>query len=217
MTQDSEKKELIEEFQKYLEQSNFESFETNRQPDLNTLLGELVALKTEVKTESRQFKNTLDALNLASTTIENKNKALFDERAEGISMLEKQQEEMLRTMLLGFLDIYDRVALAANALQHYQPVKTLFKSSRKKDVKFIQRYKEGQMMTINRFEQFLQHYHVYSIDSVGKVFDPKSMQAIETECISSIENGRVVEEYRKGFLHKDKILRLAEVKVNKIS
>ena len=58
MTTEAQKTELLEDFQKYLEQSHPEPFASGEQPDLNTLLSELTGLKTEVKAESRQFKNT---------------------------------------------------------------------------------------------------------------------------------------------------------------
>jgi molecular chaperone GrpE len=217
MSEELEKSELLEDFQKYLQQSNLDSFATNEQPDLNTLLSELTALKTEVKTESRQFKNTLETLSSALTTVQDENKALSAERIENILRLEKQQTEVIRTMLLDFVDIYDRLTLGGDVLHNYHPVNSLFKHSRKKDVLFIKRFREGQAMTIKRFEQLLQRYHVYPIDCLRKSFDPLTMRAVETVCFPEIESGRVIEELRKGFLFQDQVLRLAEVRVNKIS
>ena len=71
-------------------------------------------------------------------------------------------------------------------------------------------------MTIKRFDQLLHSYQVRQIDCVGKLFDPLFMSAIEIEHKPKLENGMVTEELRKGFMHKDQVLRLAEVKVNKI-
>ncbi len=217
MSEEIEKNELLAEFQNYLQQSNLDSFATNEQADLNTLLSELTALKTEVKAESRQFKNTLETLSSTLITVQAENKALSAEHVENTLRLEQQQTELIRTMLLDFVDIYDRLVLGSNVLHNYQAVDSLFKHSQKKDIKFISRFKQGQGMTVKRFEQLLQRYHVYPIDCLGEFFDPQTMRAVDTACFAKIENGIVMEELRTGFLIQDQVLRLAEVRVNKTS
>ncbi|MCK5190606.1 MAG: nucleotide exchange factor GrpE [Methylococcales bacterium] len=217
MTTDAEKSELLEDFQKYLDQSDLESIATNAQPDLKTLLSELTGLKTEVKVETRQFKNTLDTLSSALTTVQEDNKSLSAERAENLQRLEKQHAETIRIMLLDFIDIYDRLAIGGEMLQNYQPVESLFKSSRKKDIHFIKRFAQGQVMTVKRLDQLLQRYQVSPIECVGELFDPVTMRAVETSCLPKLENGMVLEELRKGFIYQGQVLRLAEVRVNKIN
>ncbi len=215
MTTEAQKTELLKDFQKYLEQSHPEPFATGEQPDLNTLLSELTGLKTEVKAESRQFKNTLDTLSAALDTVQNDNKALTTELAASNERLAQQQSEIIRSMLLEIVELYDRLSTGVNVLQNYQPVNALFKHSRKKDIHFIERFKEGQLMTMRRFEQLLQRYQVRAIECVGKLLDPVSMSAVETGDNPQLENGIVLEELRKGFLYQNQVLRLAEVKVNK--
>jgi molecular chaperone GrpE len=217
MTTETQKSELLEQFQNYLEQSNFEPFSSDEQPDLSTLLNELTSLKTEVKAESRQFKNTLDTLSSALTSVQDDNKALSTELTGYTKRLEQQQYEIMRTMLLDIVDIYDRLTEGVGILQNYRPVSSLFKRSRDKDVRFIKRFKEGQAMTTRRFEQLFQQYQVRTIDCVGKLLDPVTMSAVETGHDPTLDNGIVLEELRKGFLFQDQILRLAEVKVNKIN
>ena len=215
MTTEAQKTELLEDFQKYLEQEHPESLAHHEQPDLNTLLGELAGLKTEVKAESRQFKNTLDSLTSALETVQDDNKALSTELAAYSERQAQQQAEMMRSMLLEMVDIYDRLSTGVDVLQNYRPVNALFKHSRQKDVRFIERFKEGQLMTIRRFEQLLQSHQVRTIECVGKLLDPMTMSAVETGEDTKLNNGIVLEELRKGFLYQDQVLRLAEVKVNK--
>jgi molecular chaperone GrpE len=204
MTTESQKSELLEDFRNFLEQSNLDPLTTSEQPDLNTLLSEMVGLKTEVKAESRQFKNTLDFLGSTLTTVQNNNETL-----------EKQQREIMQTMFLDIIDIYDRLLAGMEILQKYRPVTSMFKRSRNRDISFIMRFKEGQIMTVRRFEQLLQRYQIRPIDCVGKLLDPVTMIAVETEHNPKLENGIVLEEMRRGFLFQDQVLRLAEVKVNK--
>ncbi|MDO9048551.1 MAG: nucleotide exchange factor GrpE [Methylobacter sp.] len=212
---DTQKKRLLEEFQSYLEHAGLDQM-PNVQPDLNTLLGEMAGLKAEVKAESRHFKSTLDALSDALTAVQADNKALSDELAAHGAHLQQQRSEVLRAVLLDIVDIYDRLTVGFGMLQKYHPVASLFSHSKKQDVDFIATFKEGQTMTLRRFEQLLQRYRVYPIECVGKMLDPHTMSAVEIANNATLDNGVVLEELRKGFLFEDQVLRLAEVKVNKL-
>ncbi|MBE0471220.1 MAG: nucleotide exchange factor GrpE [Methyloprofundus sp.] len=217
MSTEAQKHELLADFQKYLEQNNPDVFALKQQPDLHSLLSEMMGLKTEVKAQARQFKKTLDSLSSALSTVQDDNQALAVELSAYEQRLEQQQEKLMRTMLLQMVDMYDRLNTGVEVLHHYQPVKRLFKTSRRKDVHFIERFKEGQMMTLKRFEQLLSEHQVRVIDCVGRRLDPVTMSAVETAQDIGQENGVVLQELRKGFLYKGQVLRLAEVKVNKIN
>ena len=216
MSTEIQKTELLEEFQKYLEQSHAGSLTSSEQPDLHTLLGEMTALKTEVKAEARQYKNTLDTLSSALDTVQEDNKALSAELAASAERFDQQQAEMMRTLLLEMVNLYDRVSAGVDVLNNYQPVNSLFRHSKKQDVHFIERFKQGQQMTLRRFEQLLQSYQVKAVDCVGQKLDPVTMTAVETGENPEFGNGIVLEELRTGFLYQGQVLRLAEVKVNKI-
>ncbi len=211
MNSDVEKNKLLEQFKSYLEQSSVDSVITNEQPDLYTLLTEMTGLKTEVKAESRQFKNTLDTLSSALDTIQTENKHL----AESLLELKQQQAKEERAMLLELIDIYDRLNTGTDILKNYRPVKSIFKSSRKLDIKFIKSFHKGQAMSLRRFDQLFQRYQVSAIDCIEKQFDPTLMIAAETGNNQQFGKGIVLEVLRDGFLYKNQVLRLAEVKVNK--
>jgi molecular chaperone GrpE len=216
MTTEDQKTELLEDFQKYLAQSHPDTFSLSEQPDLHTLLAEITGLKTEVKAESRQFKNTLDTLGSALDTVQDDNKALAAELAASVDRFKQQQTDMMRTMLLEIVDLYERLNTGVDVLQNYRPVNALFKHSRQKDVHFIERFKQGQEMTIRRFDELLQRYQISTVDCIGQLLDPETMTAVATEENPKLANGMVLEELRKGFLYQGQVLRLAEVKVNKI-
>ena len=216
MSTEIQKTELLEEFQKYLEQSHAGSLTSSEQPDLHTLLGEMTGLKTEVKAQARQYKNTLDTLSSALDTVQEDNKVLSAELAASAERFDQQQAEMMRTLLLEMVNLYDRVSAGVDVLNNYQPVNSLFRHSKKQDVHFIERFKQGQQMTLRRFEQLLQSYQVKAVDCVGQKLDPVTMTAVETGENPELGNGIVLEELRTGFLYQGQVLRLAEVKVNKI-
>jgi molecular chaperone GrpE len=213
---DTQKKTLLEEFQAYLEQTDLAHALSAEQPDLSTLLSEMAGLRSEVKAESRHFKTTLDTLSDTQTTLQTDNKALADELAIHSERLQQMRSETLRTVLLDIVDIYDRLTVGFGVLQNYHPVSSLFSHSKKQDVRFIKSFKEGQFMTLKRFEQLLQRHNVHAIDCVGKLLDPRTMTAVEINHNPKLDNGIVIEELRKGFLFENNVLRLAEVKVNKL-
>lgn len=215
MSTNEQQQVLLEEFKAYLQQSQLEQSAVPEQVDLATLLAEMATLKTEVKTESRQFKTTLDTLTEAVSTLKEDNQSLSTELARHHEQLAQQKTETTRHLLMEIIDIYDRLHSGLEVLERYQPVNALFKHSRDEDVRFIESFKAGQLMTASRFEQLLQRYQVRAIDCMDKPFDPLSMIAVETEQDPAIGNGVVVQELRKGFLFQDQVLRLAEVKVNK--
>ena len=213
---DTQKNRLLEEFQTYLEQTDLAQALSDEQPDLSSLLSEMAGLKSEVKAESRHFKATLDTLNDALNILQTDNKVLADELAAHSDRLQQMRSETLRTVLLDIVDIYDRLTVGFGVLQNYNPVSSLFGHSAKQDVRFIESFREGQSMTLKRFEQLLQRHHVYAIDCIGKLLDPRTMSAVEISQDPALDNGIVIEELRKGFLFEDQVLRLAEVKVNKL-
>ncbi|MDD5462678.1 MAG: nucleotide exchange factor GrpE [Methylococcales bacterium] len=213
---DTQKNRLLEEFQTYLEQTDSIHALSTEQPDLTMLLSEMAGLKSEVKAESRHFKTTLDTLSEALATLQTDNKALAAELAVHSERLQQMRSETLSMILLEIVDIYDRLTAGFEVLQNYHPVSSLFSHSKKQDVHFIKSFNEGQSMTLKRFEQLLQRYNVHAIDCIGKLLDPRSMSAVEIGRDLKFANGIVIEELRKGFLFEDQVLRLAEVKVNKI-
>jgi molecular chaperone GrpE len=213
---DLQKKHLLEEFETYLAQTDLTETLSTEQPDLSALFSEMAGLKSEVKAEARHFKATLDTLSGALDTIQADNKTLSDQLATHSDDLESVRSETRRTILLDMVDIYDRLSVGFGVLQNYNPVSSLFSHSKKQDIRFIDAFKEGQSMTLKRFEQLLQRYHVNAIDCIGKPLDPRTMSAVEISHNPKLDNGIVIEELRKGFLFEENVLRLAEVKVNKI-
>lgn len=216
MTTETPQNELLDTLQHYLEQTDFAHLAAVDQPDLTALFTDLAGLKSEVKAESRQFKATLDTLNEAVSVLKADNQALADELAASTERLKQQVNDSQRTLLLDIIDIYDRLSEGYRVLQNYRPVDALFKHSKKQDVRFIKGFSKGQEITLKRFEQLLQRRGVYPIDCVGKLFDTRTMKTLEVGRDEKLENGIVLEELRKGFLFEDQVLRLAEVKVNKL-
>jgi molecular chaperone GrpE len=54
---------------------------------------------------------------------------------------------------------------------------------------------------------------VKELPALGEKFDPSVHEAVITEATDEHEEGRVLEEYRKGYTISDRLLRPAQVKV----
>ncbi len=94
-----------------------------------------------------------------------------------------------RELLLRLLPILDTLILANIHTQH-----------------------DGLKVSISQFLDVLKAEGVTKIETAGKVFDPKFMEAVMTE---NGEEGKVLEEVRIGFMLHDTLLRPAQVIVGK--
>ncbi|SJM94257.1 nucleotide exchange factor GrpE [Crenothrix polyspora] len=211
---DAHKNRLLEEFQSYLQNVDFSQLAEEQPPDLNSLLNELASLKSEVKAQSRHFKSTLDALAEAVTVLQADNTRLTAELCLHDTYLQQQRNTLLRTLLTDIVDVYDRLGVGLAILQNHKPVSSFF--GKKPDDRFLNSVKDGQAITLKRLENLLQRHHVLPIECVGKAIDPHTMNAVEIGNNPKLANGVVIEELRKGFLFENDVLRLAEVKVNKL-
>ena len=69
-------------------------------------------------------------------------------------------------------------------------------------------------MVYNQTRALLEKFEVKEIECLGKEFDPSVAQAVVVEKDETKESGVVLEVLQKGYMYKDRILRLAMVKVN---
>jgi len=78
----------------------------------------------------------------------------------------------------------------------------------------VSKYLEGIKMVYSQTKTMLEHYDVKEIESLGKPFDPTYDQAVLTGKDETKESGIVLEVYQKGYMYKDKVIRVSMVKVN---
>lgn len=73
---------------------------------------------------------------------------------------------------------------------------------------------EGVKMTLDEILKILKRYSVTPIESKGNKFDPNFHQAVCTQPVEDAESNIVLEEYQKGYLIHDRLLRPAMVVVS---
>jgi molecular chaperone GrpE len=76
---------------------------------------------------------------------------------------------------------------------------------------------EGIRSIASAFEAALTNAGVEPIQSVGEEFNPELHEAVDTEETGSEMDGKVIEEYSRGFRMGDRLLRPARVKVGRAS
>lgn len=74
-------------------------------------------------------------------------------------------------------------------------------------------YLEGYRLLAEQMTALLEKFQVTTVPGVGSQFDPRVHEAVLREFTRDHEEGTVLEEYRPGYLIRDKLLRAAQVKV----
>jgi len=74
---------------------------------------------------------------------------------------------------------------------------------------------QGVENTLREINRTLEKFGICSIEALNKTFDPAYHHAMTQVERADVENNTVVEEFRKGYLYKDKVLRPSLVAVSK--
>lgn len=115
----------------------------------------------------------------------------------------QEREEWASAAVAGviekFLPVLDHLELALKSGQQSTDVGSLL---------------QGVDMVVRQFRDVLEREGVSAIETVGKPFDPNLHEAIAQVSDTEEPPGTVVEEFRKGYRYKDRVLRPAMVKVS---
>ena len=207
------KEQLLNRFREYLDKADpaLPQQKTGT-PDLFSLLAELAALKNEVKIESRQIKAVLDEFRAVFDTLQQSNARLDGELARQRDQEAQVRQGSEQDMLMELLDLRDRIEAGRVSMRRYQPG---WLARRGGVAEFLDSIGEGQAMNLRRLDEMLARRGVRPIETVDRQFDPHTMHAAETARQPEHEDGWVVGEIRRGFLQHERLLRPAEVIVNK--
>lgn len=214
---ESTKEDLIVQFRQYLEtESEVLSEKETPTIDLFSLFTELSGLRNEIKLESRQVKSALEQFKAVFELLQANQTHLVAEIAQNQAVQTRQSRQEMRQLLLELIELYDRLELANKAFNFQSPKGWFRFCECRTQIEFIHSLREGQSITLRRLTETLIRHQVRSLLVVGKAFDPYRMKATAMDSIVELENGIVIEELRKGFIWGEEILRLAEVKINKL-
>jgi molecular chaperone GrpE len=209
----AEKERLVEEFRACLEQWEEEGEEAGGPVDLRTLLGEMAVLKNEVRLESRLFKSALEELRSFGEALREHNERLVRDLERAREQAAEAQRQAERRLLLGVLDLRDRLQAGADAAaaRRPSPLARLVPGERR----FALALSQGLKLTLERLDELLATHRVRPIDALGQPLDPQRMRAVGVESARDAPDGVVLREARRGFFHGGELLRAAEVIVTK--
>ena len=213
---DSIKQALIDRFRGYLdmvEDGEEPPDDPGETADLFSVLVEMAALRSEVRTESRlvkealeQFRGVFDSLQASQATLQRElDRARTETRDQG--------QSALRPLLLDVIDLRDRLVAALTLSAAVRP--RWRDRLWRRDRSGVAAWQEGLRMTLRRLDQVLLDRRVVATQLAGLPFDPRLARAIGTAADSAVAEGTVIEEVRAGFLWDDQVLRTAEVIVSK--
>uniref|UniRef100_UPI0040577A0C nucleotide exchange factor GrpE n=1 Tax=Candidatus Electrothrix sp. TaxID=2170559 RepID=UPI0040577A0C len=202
--------------------------------DLFFLYSEIKALKNEVKIESRHIKQGFVEMQDALQAHE-ENDLCGDAEQDGPE---------LAPLLDGIIDLYDRIHASIRALpepresepqpegkkrkiywsrrqmrkeeqeQRERQRKRAERLQREQDM--IASMRAGQQMLLDRILGLLLAWDITPVAALDQRFDPHSMRAVGTDTLPDLADGVVSAEVRTGFQEEDRILRLADVRVNRL-
>jgi molecular chaperone GrpE len=149
----------------------------------------------ELKAQAAKSREYWEQLVRTTADLENYKKRAAREKQEAI----KYANEALLLKLIGVLDNFD-MAVAA-AVQSDDPA-----------AKSLQ---TGVNMILTQLRQALSEFGLEEIDALNKPFDPNFHEAISQQESADVPEGQVIQQVRRGFKLRDRLLRPASVIVSR--
>lgn len=154
---------------------------------------EIEELKKRLEEKEKEAKENLDRLLRTAADFENFKKRAAKEKEDYL----KYANEDLIKAILPFIDNLER---AVNHAEKVVDTGVLI---------------EGVRLTLQQVHQTLRRFGLEAFDSVGKPFDPERHEAMLMVETDRVEPNQVVEEFQKGYLLNERLLRPATVSVSK--
>lgn len=153
------------------------------------------ALEEKLKSVEQELENYKDRLLRKAAEFEN-----YKRRVENDQLnLLKYAAESLIVKLLPVIDDFER------SLVHI------------KDTKEIESIKDGVKLVYDKLMKILDDQGVKQIEAVGKPFDVHFHEAVLQRKAENVEPHTVLDEFEKGYLYKDRVIRHTKVAVSEDS
>jgi molecular chaperone GrpE len=150
-------------------------------------------LEQLLDSEKKRSEDYLSRLKYLQADLEN-----FKKRSEREA--EQVKNYCIERLVMNLLDVVDELELAVKNGEISISPESLI---------------EGVEMTLKKFRKVLEQEGVTAIDNPeGKLFDPSRHNAIAVVEQNDVADGTVLEEIRKGYLMRDKVIRPTIVKVS---
>ena len=176
----------------------------------------------ETKSQSEEIGNNQK---LEENTLEDQDKIAFDEKLKSIEQeLESYKDRFLRKAA-EFENYKRRVEndqlnllkyAAESLIIKLLPVIDDFERSlvHIKDAKEVESIKDGVKLVYDKLMKILDEQGVKPIDALGKPFDVHFHEAVMQRKADDAEPHTVIDEFEKGYLYKDRVIRHTKVAVS---
>ena len=150
----------------------------------------------EINEENEEIKNLKQEIEEKKATLEEKDDRLKRLMAEFDNYKKRSQKE--RDLLYNNLvsDIFQNLLPVIDNLEKAVSAKTKDES-----------YKQGVEMVLKQFKDVLEANGIKEIEAVGKTFNPELHEAIGSVTDEKLGVQEIKEEYRKGYIIGDKVIR----------
>ena len=179
--------------------------------DLRDLFAELAALRQEIRLQNREQGRAGRELAAAAERFD----ATARQVERGDETLAAFERRVARTAedrcLLETLEVRDALVRGRRAAVRLRDRRRLFG----RPPRGVAGVVEGYELAIGRVDRMLSRLDVRRVETVGRRFDGRVMQAVEARRVERVGDGLVVEELRSGFVRHDDVLRPADVAVNR--
>lgn len=149
-------------------------------------------LKHALVEEKRRSEELLTRLRYMQADLEN-----LQKRAD--KQVEDARKYANERILAALLDIADELELAVESGKSCESSDTLI---------------QGVQMTLKKLRKLLETEGVYAIECIGRPFDPTKHHAVAKVEKEDVPESIVVEEIRKGYTLREKVIRPSIVKVS---
>ena len=160
------------------EKQNTEEKDVN----LNNDSDEIIELKKQIDSQKIELAETEDRLKRVAAEFDNYKKRNAKER-------EMLHSSLLSDIILGFLPVVDNLEKALEAKTEDE------------------NYKQGIELVLKQFKDVLASNGVKEIEAVGKTFDPELHEAVSLVVDENLGEKEVKEEFRKGYILGNKVIR----------
>jgi len=147
--------------------------------------------KQELENEKKRAEDYLARLKYVQADLENLKKRTDRQLAE-------TKKYCTEPLVIELLEIVDELEMAVKAGHNSKSAENLT---------------QGVEMTLKKLKKILEKEQVSPIECVGKPFDPSKHNAVAKIERSDVEECTVIEEIRKGYIMKEKVIRPSVVKV----
>ena len=157
---------------------------------------EIKKLKEEIENKAKLINELNDKIKYHQAELINYRKR---KEEEVTNRLKYANEDLIKELIL-ILDNFERaIRLDDNTLSDE-----------------LSKFLKGFKMMYASFDEVLKKYGLEEIEAEHKEYDPNTMEALMTDSDNNFKDGEVLEVLLKGYRLKDRVIRPASVRVNKL-